>query len=294
MLIVVLMIAVLLVPVRAHAQDSVAAARDLYASAAYDEALGVLNRLDVSTRPPSDRLEVNQYRAFCLLALRRTEEAEKAIEAVVSDAPLYHPSGAEASPRLVSAFATVRQRVLPGIVQQKYAQAKAAFDKQDYTTAVPEFEQVLRMFDDPDLRDAGGRPPLSDLRTLANGFRDLSMRAAAPPPVVAAAPAAVPPPLALPPPNRIYNPSDAGVSAPVIMRQDLPPFPRGASAYGPGVLEVVINEQGAVTSAIMRSPMEPHYDASVMAAAKSWRYQPATLDGKPVKFRKMITISVKQ
>src|SRR5438876_909326 len=116
---ILIAIAVLLVPVRARAQDSVAAARDLYASAAYDEALVVLNRLDVSGRPVSDRLEVNQYRAFCLVALRRTEEAEKAIEAIVSDEPLYHPAGAEASPRLISAFATVRQRLLPAIVQQK-------------------------------------------------------------------------------------------------------------------------------------------------------------------------------
>ena len=71
----------LLLPRQVHAQDSVAAARDLYASAAYDEALGVLNRLDLSGRKPSDRVEVNQYRAFCLVALRRTDEAEKAIEA---------------------------------------------------------------------------------------------------------------------------------------------------------------------------------------------------------------------
>ena len=66
------MLAALLVPVQVFAQDSFAAARDLYASAAYDDALMVLNRLDISGRPPADRLQVNQYRAFCLLALRRT------------------------------------------------------------------------------------------------------------------------------------------------------------------------------------------------------------------------------
>jgi hypothetical protein len=287
-------IAVLLVPVPARAQDSVAAARDLYASAAYDEALVVLDRLDVTARPPSDRLEVNQYRAFCLLALRRTEEAEKAIEAVVTDEPLYHPVGAEASPRLISAFTTVRQRVLPAIVQEKYAHAKAAFDRQDYSAAVSEFDQVLQVLNDTDLRDAAARSPLSDVRTLASGFRDLSAKAVVPVPVVVAAPAVPPPPpLPVAVPNRIYVMSESGVVPPAIVRQDLPSFPQSAVPGGPGVLEVIINEQGIVDTAVLRTPMNPRYDSLVLNAARTWRYKPATVSGTPVKFRKLITISVK-
>ena len=60
-----------------------------------------------------------------------------------------------------------------------------------------------------------------------------------------------------------------------------------------GVLEVVINEIGAVESAVMRSPVNPRYDSIVLAAAKGWKYYPATLNGTPVKFRKVINISVK-
>jgi hypothetical protein len=291
---ILIAIAVLLVPVPARAQDSVAAARDLYASAAYDEALVVLNRLDVTARPPSDRLEVNQYRAFCLLALRRTEEAEKAIEAVVTDEPLYHPAGAEASPRLISAFTTVRQRVLPAIVQEKYAHAKAAFDRQDYSAAVSEFDQVLQVLNDTDLRDAAARSPLSDVRTLASGFRDLSAKAVVPVPVVVAAPAVPPPPpLPVAVPNRIYVMSESGVVPPAIVRQDLPSFPQSAVPGGPGVLEVIINEQGMVDTAVLRTPMNPRYDSLVLNAARTWRYKPATVSGTPVKFRKLITISVK-
>jgi len=288
------MLAALLVPVQVFAQDSFAAARDLYASAAYDDALMVLNRLDISGRPPADRLQVNQYRAFCLLALRRTEEAEKAIEAVVTDEPMYHPAGAEASPRLISAFAAVRQRVLPTIVQQKYAHAKAAFDRQDYAASLVEFDQALQVLGDADLRDASARPPLSDMKTLASGFRDLSARAAVPAPAVAAA-VATPPPPAVPvaPPNRIYDMNDPGVSLPVTVRQELPAFPTGAGAAGQGVLEVIINEQGLVETARLRASVNPRYDSVVLNAARSWRYKPATMAGVPVKFRKMITISVK-
>ena len=34
------------------------------------------------------------------------------------------------------------------------------------------------------------------------------------------------------------------------------------------------------------------YDTLLMTAARDWRYQPATLGGKPVKFRKLIQINV--
>ena len=43
----------------------------------------------------------------------------------------------------------------------------------------------------------------------------------------------------------------------------------------------------------MRSPVAPRYDSLVLAAAKGWKYSPATLNGTPVKFRKVINISIK-
>ena len=39
--------------------------------------------------------------------------------------------------------------------------------------------------------------------------------------------------------------------------------------------------------------MNPRYDQIVLSATKNWRYKPATLGGAPIKFRKLITISVK-
>ena len=67
----------------AAAQDSVDAARELYAAAAYEEALAVLNRLHPADRPAVEARSIEQYRAFCLLALGRGPEAERAIAAVV-------------------------------------------------------------------------------------------------------------------------------------------------------------------------------------------------------------------
>jgi hypothetical protein len=278
-----------------EAQETIAAARDLYTAANYDDALAVLNRLDTPGSQVSDRLAVNQYRAFCLVALGRTAEAERAIEAVVSAEPLYHPAAADASPRIRSAFATVRQRVLPVVVQQQYAHAKAAFDRQEFAAASIEFDQVLQALGDPDLSAAASRPPLLDVRTLATGFRDLSAKAAVPVPVpiappVAAAPA--PPIATLPAPLKIYSGADAGVTPPAILRQDLPALPREVAPRGVGVLEVVINETGVVESANMRSPINPRYDMLVIGSTRRWKYQPATLKGEPVKYRKFINISL--
>ncbi|MCM3881594.1 MAG: hypothetical protein ND807_15910 [Vicinamibacterales bacterium] len=287
------LLAGLLMPRGASAQDSIAVARDLYASAAYEDALAVLSRIDPSARP--DRLAVNQYKSFCLVALRRTAEAEQAIEAVLSDEPSYNPSVSDASPRLLSMFASVRQRVLPSIAQQRYAHAKAAFDRGEFAVAAAEFDQVLKVLEDVDLAEAARRPPLSDIRTLTVGFRDLSARAAAPPPPPAAPPVEVPvaPPPAVAVPLRVYNTGELNVMPPAILRQDLPSLPRDVVFRGQGVLEVVINEAGLVESATMRTPIDPRYDRLVLAATRNWKYEPATVVGKPVKFRKIIGVRTK-
>jgi TonB family protein len=65
------------------------------------------------------------------------------------------------------------------------------------------------------------------------------------------------------------------------------------SAQREGVLEVIVNEFGDVESATMRSPITPRYDSTLLAAAKTWKYQPATLNGRPVRFRKFINVSIK-
>lgn len=269
--------------------DPLAAARDLYASARYDEALALLNGL----RPlePSDRKSVEQYRSLCLLALGRGTEAEGAIAAVITADPLYQPSEAEASPRVRTAFTEVRQRLLPEIVSLRYAAAKASFDRKDYAVAEQQFKQLMLLLDDPQM---GGR--LSDLRVLASGFLDLSARAVVPPPdpTPAPPPAPVAPPQPVPVPGRIYQAEDSGVTSPVAVRQDVPRVPNAVSpqARERGLLELIIDEQGRVSTVLVRISVHPIYDAQLVAAARDWRYQPATLAGQPVKFRKMVQITV--
>jgi TonB family protein len=279
----------------AGAQDAdLTAARDLYASAAYDDALTMLNRLRSSDHPASQSRAIDQYRAFCLLALGRPGDAEQAIEAVVAAEPMYQPGESDASPRIRSAFTLVRRRMLPAIIQQKYAQAKAAFDRKEFPAAADGFTQVLAALADQDVAAEAKQPPLSDLRTLSVGFQELAAKAAAPPPPppppVVVAPPPPPPPPAAP---RIYTGGETGIIPPVPVSQMLPSFPGQVIIPRNGKLEVVIDELGVVESATMTVSVTQNYDAMVLAATRGWRYKPATLNGMPVKFRKTVQITIK-
>ena len=278
----------------AAAQDNpLNTARELYASARYDEALLVLNGL----RPGpggGDLKSIEQYRSLCLLALGRGAEAEAAIAAVVSADPMYLPSEVEASPRVRTAFSEVRQRQLPEIARARYSAAKATFDRKHFAQAEQQFRELLRLIDDPDM---GGR--LSDLRLLVAGFLDLSAAAAAPPPEPAneprPAPASPPPPSkpALPA-NYVFSAADPGVVAPVAVKQDVPRVPSTITTQTRerGILELVIDEQGRVTSLDIKVRMHPMFDNQLMQAAKDWRYKPATIDCKPVRYRKLVQINI--
>jgi hypothetical protein len=284
----------LLTPALAGAQDGdLSAARDLYASAAYDDALTILNRLRSAEHPASQSRAIEQYRAFCLLALGRSADAERAIEAVVAAEPSFQPGEGDASPRIRLAFTSVRRRMLPSIIQQRYAAAKTAFDRKDFATAAEGFAQVLGALADPDVATEAKQPPLSDLRTLAGGFQELAAKAAAPPPLQVAPIIATAPP---PPPTvaRIFTGGETGITPPIVISQSLPAFPGQVVIPRNGKLEVVIDESGGVEAAIMTASVTPSYDQLVLAATKVWRYRPATLNGAPVKFRKTVQITIKQ
>src|SRR5262245_11589838 len=127
--------------------DTLAHAKELYASAAYDEALAVLDRLQGADRPVAEATSIAEYRVFCLLALDRRDEAQKNIEGILHDNPLYLPSGDQASPRIQSVIRDVRRQSLPKIVLERYAQAKASFEQKD-PAAGQQFDGVLALLDD--------------------------------------------------------------------------------------------------------------------------------------------------
>ena len=272
---------------------------------------------------------------FCLLALDRRPEAQTAIEAIISSNPFYQPSEMLASPRIQAVFREVRRGLLPSIVQRSYSEAKAAFDRKD-PGAPLQFERLLTLLQDPDLAT---QPGLTDLRTVAIGFRDLSKAAAAaappgtpakpspaglePSPPAAAgvsrpptqpAPAAAAKagqPAARPTPavaGRVGQPpvptappvADAGditVTPPVVMSQPMPRWvpPRrseGQQEFA-GLLELLIDERGNVARATISKPIHPTYDSDLLKAARTWKYTPASRDGVPVSFLRVVQIRLR-
>ena len=187
--------------------------------------------------------------------------------------------------------------MLPTIIQQQYAQAKAAFDRKEWAPAAEGFRWVLTALADPDVASEARQPPLVDLKQLAAGFEELSAKAAAPPPPPL--PAAAPAPMvaaapSIPPPPRIYTAGDATVTAPVALNQVLPAYPGQVLIPRSGKIEVVIDESGAVESAVMTSSVTIAYDRLALAAAKTWKFKPATVDGTPVKFRKVVQVTIRK
>ena len=270
-----------LLVVPAAAQDSPQAVslqvvKDLYASAAYEDALTAVGKLD--TDPPN--VEADEYRVFCLVALGRVDEAEKAVETVLKARPEYHTSSAEASPRIQALFAKVRRRIGPALVRGMYQQAKAAMDRKDREEAIAQFEGMLRIAEDRDVRD---EPNMSELRELGNGFLELSRAMPVKKPVAPATePAAAPVHAAV-------------ILPPVVIRQQLPawvPDPVSRATEFQGAVRVQISAEGKVTDAEIIKPTHPAYDQLLLRAAKGWLYEPARKDGVPIPSEKTVQIAV--
>ena len=265
----------------AAAQDALTDARNLYESAAYEEALVAFGRLKADAGAETVA-EIDRYRALCLMALSRASEADKVIESIVTNDPLYQPGATEAAPRVRAAFSTVRQRILPGVARQLYVDAKALFDRKAYAEAVRALEKTVTVIDNV---DPANRADLGDLRLLAAGFLELSRAAsAAPPPAPAAAPAPVAPaPAILPASTNL-----------VVLRQDVPPLPFSLAAAGKqeyrGLIEVEIDEAGKVTDVRMVQSVHALYDVMLLKAARDWSYEAPRVAGKPIASRKRVEI----
>jgi TonB family protein len=286
----------------AHAgDDPLNAAKDLYASAAYEEALKTLGAIQ-----PSDAAigrEVDLYRAYCLFALGRTGEAEQAAESLIRTDPLIELE--EAGPRIDSMFLDVRKRLLPGLIRARYKAAKAAIDQKDAKAAEPHLVYTRRMLTEAERVEALDEG-LADLGVLVDGFLDLVRSVAFKPEEPQAAPAAAGSvesrgeggPSAPAPPaasNRVFGVEDEGVTPPEVLSQKLPPVPARLMRFvgaGPpaAIVEIEIDETGAVRTVTMRQSLHPAYDALVIEASRTWRYIPATKDGAAVSYRKVVMI----
>lgn len=284
------------VPGAATAQEApLSRAKAYYASAAYEDALQLLTNLGGSVGP-AEATEVAAYQVFCLVALGRMDEARAASEAIVHTDPLYRPSASAVSPRVRAFFEEVRRPLLPEVVKASYARAKSAFDRKEMAAARFEFDRVIAIADE---LAAAGDTSAADLKTLSNGFRDLATAALAPPPPpppppVVEAPKVEPKPE--PAPERIYGAADVEVAKPTVVTREMPTWrpetPAENLLGNKGTVELVIDERGRVIHAQIVDSINLRYDPMLLRAVAHWTFVPATKDGKPVKYRYRIGVSL--
>jgi TonB family protein len=92
----------------------------------------------------------------------------------------------------------------------------------------------------------------------------------------------------LPAPDEVFSSENPEVQAPVLVRPQLPRKP--APGDDTGIFEMIVDENGDVTLVNLISPRRNFHDRMLVAAAKAWKFKPATLDGQPVKYRIRIPI----
>ena len=268
----------------AGAQDVLEEAKAHYAAAAYEEALSTLTRIDAA--PALNRVELEQYRAFCFIALGKMADAERAVASLVAADPRYVPSPTVASPKVLQLVSEMRRKELPGVARRLFDEGKAAYKDKDVTRAQRNFQLLLQVLDDPGLK---GRPENEDLRVLAEGFVALLDSAAAPAPAPAAAPTTE---------TVVRTSGTPAMEPPMAIQQTLPEWMPTDKISGSrdyvGSIKVTIGIDGRVKSAVMEKATHPIYDARVLQAAKSWLYKPATRNGEPVESEKVIAIQLKR
>jgi hypothetical protein len=103
-----------------------------------------------------------------------------------------------------------------------------------------------------------------------------------------------PPPARTPEPARggggIYTSADTDVSPPTLIRPQLPSQPSPGATTG--YFEMLVDERGAVQQVRLVSPTGHYHDRMLVPAAKAWKFRPATLNGRAVKYRMLLPITI--
>jgi ketosteroid isomerase-like protein len=166
--------------------DRLAGVKALFAAADYEAALIVLSTDDVASSPGAD-----QYRALCLLALGRFDDVDRLLESLIRRDPTFTMSVSEVTPRMIALFRQTRQRLLPGILDDRFKAAKTSFEQGRHAEAAVQFRALLTLLADDDVMSSDGPPVNRDMKRVAEGFLNLSTSSLAESSKAAAQPAPV-------------------------------------------------------------------------------------------------------
>jgi protein TonB len=249
-------------------QATLQQAIELYWNGEYERTLALL----AADLADDEVVEGHKYRAFSLVALGRNDEARSEFASLLEADPSHALDSSLVSPKIVEQFEQSRAEHAANLL----AEGKAAYFEGRYETAL----QVLRSLLEVDPSSTLGKEYLQ----LTRERLDLQQRTAALEPEDPEVPAVDP--------NRVYN-IGGDVTDPVPVDQPkprYPPFDASNRTEGEVIVRITIGRDGAVESAdVIRSANERMDDAAVRAA-RTWRYEPATLNGQPVRVFKIVGI----
>lgn len=90
----------------------------------------------------------------------------------------------------------------------------------------------------------------------------------------------------------IYSRSDSEVTPPRQIYPALPVEPPAASMKRDlTVVDLVIAPDGVVERVHLRTPPRDVLEFMLLSAAKAWRFEPALLEGRPVRFRYSVALT---
>jgi hypothetical protein len=91
--------------------------------------------------------------------------------------------------------------------------------------------------------------------------------------------------------ERIYSKADKEVTLPLNVYPRIPPEPPGLTAAARTILELTITADGLVERVKMLSTPRNIHEFMLLSAAKAWRFAPATIAGRPVRFRHTMVLT---
>jgi len=244
---------------------------DLYWNGEYERTLQLLG----SELADDEVVEGHTYRAFSLVALGRNDEARAQFITLLESDPSHALDSTLVSPKIVEQFELARQELAASLLEQ----GKTAYFDGRYDEAFDLLEKLLEV----DPSSMLGKEYLQ----LARERIDLEQRTAALEPEDPEVPE-----VPKVDPDRVYN-LGGNVTEPVPVRQTpprYPPWDASNGTEGEVIVRLTIGSDGNVESAAVVRSLNHRMDAEAIRAVRTWRYQPARLNGQPVTVVKVVSI----
>jgi hypothetical protein len=92
-------------------------------------------------------------------------------------------------------------------------------------------------------------------------------------------------------PDRIYSKADTQVTLPLNVYPRFPAEPPGLAPAGRTMVELTITEDGSVERVRMLTAPRNIHEFMILSAAKAWRFSPARIGDRPVRFRHTIVLT---